>query len=171
MLFRLIPAAVLAVALAVATPAAAQKIEVLGVFKDWTAYKTTQGGQPLCYMASKPKKDEGKYKKRGDIYAMVAHRPAAKANNVISIRAGYTYKAGGKPRLKIGGKTFTLFSNEDKAWATNAQADRAIVKAMKGGRTMIVTGVSSRGTKTRDTYSLLGFSAAHRAIGKACKVK
>jgi hypothetical protein len=36
---------------------------------------------------------------------------------------------------------------------------------------MIITGFSSRGTKTIDTYSLSGFTAAYTAIGKACGVK
>ena len=48
---------------------------------------------------------------------------------------------------------------------------RAVQQAMRSGAKMIVTGVSSRGTKTIDTYSLSGISAAHKAIGTACKVK
>ena len=35
---------------------------------------------------------------------------------------------------------------------------------------MTVKGISGRGTKTTDTYSLKGFTAAYRTIGKACKV-
>ena len=42
---------------------------------------------------------------------------------------------------------------------------------MAKGRQLIVTGYSSRGTKTTDTYSLAGFTAAYKAIGKACGVK
>ena len=33
---------------------------------------------------------------------------------------------------------------------------------------MIVRGISSRGTNTKDTYSLKGFSAAYKAIKKVC---
>ena len=33
---------------------------------------------------------------------------------------------------------------------------------------MIVQGTSSRGTKTTDTYSLIGFTKAYRAIADAC---
>jgi hypothetical protein len=35
----------------------------------------------------------------------------------------------------------------------------------------VVEGVSSRGTKTRDTYSLTGFGKMYQAIGKACGIK
>jgi hypothetical protein len=33
---------------------------------------------------------------------------------------------------------------------------------------MVVKGVSRRGTTTVDTYSLMGFMAAQRAIAQAC---
>jgi hypothetical protein len=36
---------------------------------------------------------------------------------------------------------------------------------------MTVKGTSSRDTLTLDTYSLKGFTAAHNAANKACKVK
>jgi hypothetical protein len=36
---------------------------------------------------------------------------------------------------------------------------------------MIIKGISSRGTKTTDTYSLRGVSAAWKAINIACKKK
>jgi hypothetical protein len=34
---------------------------------------------------------------------------------------------------------------------------------------MIVEGVSSKGTKTKDTYSLKGFTGAYKAISAKCK--
>ena len=63
-----------------------------------------------------------------------------------------------------------LFTNSDSAWAYDKE-DSAIVRSMVSGKTMIVTGFSSRGTKTVDTYSLLGFTQAHRTIGKLCGLK
>jgi len=156
---------------AITATASAQGIKPLGEFRDWAAYRTSQGGERVCYMASKPKKAEGKYKKRGDIYAMVAHRPGAKALNVVSIQAGYRYKDGSKVALKVGGRAFTLFTQGQTAWANSTADDAAIVKAMKAGSKMVVRGTSSRGTKTKDTYSLLGFTAAYKAMSRACGVK
>jgi hypothetical protein len=40
---------------------------------------------------------------------------------------------------------------------------------MKRGEKMIVEGYSARGTKTKDTYSLAGFSNAYKAISAKCK--
>ncbi len=152
-----------------AAAARADEVNVLGVFQDWTAYKTTQGSKAICYIASEPKKDEGKYSKRGQIYAMVTHRPKAKSFDVVSIHAGYEYNKGSTAEVAIGGHRFTLFTNDSAAWAGDSADDAALVKAMRAGSKMVVKGVSWRGTKTKDTYSLLGFTAAHKAISKACK--
>ncbi len=161
----------LLIALVPPASAGAEEIITLGHFNDWTAYQTTQGGKKLCYMASEPIKTSGKYKKRGRIYAMVSHRPATKAFNVVSIHAGYKYKEDSSVFVKIGGKTFELFTHGDTAWALDAAGDRALVRAMKKGSKMIVRGESWRGTKTVDTFSLLGFTAAHRVMDKACGVR
>ena len=168
---RAIPLLAVVFSMLAVSPAGAQTVEVLGVFGDWRAFKTTQAGKKLCYMASEPKKDEGKYTKRGEIYAMVSHRPSTKELNVVSIRAGYTHKEGSAVSVDIGSKAFTLFTEGDTAWMEHEKDDTSLVKAMKAGRTMVVRGVSSRATKTKDTYSLLGFTAAHSAIGKACGVR
>ena len=43
-----------------------------------------------------------------------------------------------------------------------------LVDAMKKGQRMIVRGVSSKGTETKDTYSLSGFMSAYKAINAKC---
>ena len=144
-------------------------VEVIGEFQDWTAYQTGSGATKVCYMASKPTKDEGEYTKRGEIYTMVTHRPGAKSFNVVSIHTGYRYKEGSTAEVVIGGNKFDMFTHEETAWATDSADDKALVRIMREGSKMIIHGRSWRGTKTKDTYSLLGFTAAHRAINQACK--
>ena len=143
--------------------------KVLGEYGDWIAYYYRDGAGPVCYMASTPKKDEGKYSKRGDIYIVVTHRPSEKSFDVINVNAGYTYKHNSEVKLKVGAQTFALFTNGDKAWTMTPEEDKAIVAAMKKGSRMIIDGVSSKGTKTKDTYSLNGFTSAYKAISSKCK--
>jgi hypothetical protein len=156
------------VLLMVATPAGAQGVERLGDFTDWSAFRFEENGQPACYIASQPKKDEGKYTKRGKIYAIVTHRPAEKRVGEISFKAGYTYKKDSAVKVAVDKKSWTLFTDGENAWAPSPEEDRALVKAMRAGSRMVVKGTSSRGTATTDTYSLLGFSKAYAAIGQAC---
>ena len=61
-----------------------------------------------------------------------------------------------------------LFTQGDTAWTMGEADDAALVAAMKAGVDMVVRGKSERGTDTKDTYSLLGFTAAYDAIGQAC---
>ena len=143
----------------------------LGKHGNWEAFSEKEDGKTICYIGSDPTKMRGKYKVRGPAYVMVTHRPADKSTNVVSVRAGYTYKSGSEPAVTIGKAQFKLFAKEGWAFTPDADADNALVKAMVRGATMVVKGVSSRGTKTTDTYSLKGFTAAYRAIGKACKVR
>jgi len=144
--------------------------ELIGEYDDWAAYYVKDGKGIICYMASTPKKDEGKYSKRGDIYVTITHRPAEKSFDVVNFTAGYTYKVGAPVVVKIGKDTFTrLFTDKDKAWAVDDKADKELVAAMKRGQRMIVDGFSSKGTATKDTYSLRGFTGAYKAISSKCK--
>lgn len=155
-----------------ANSAVAAAPQVLGEYGDWIAYYSQTPQGIVCYMASTPKKDEGKYTKRGDIYTVITHRPKEKSFDVVNVNAGYTYKADSKVIAKIGNKNYErFFTNGDQAWAIDDKADRELVDAMKRGTRMIIVGTSSKGTQTKDTYSLSGFGKAYQAISAKCKKK
>lgn len=163
-----LPSLALAAAL-LAHPASAA--DALGTFSDWSAHADGNGKSKVCWIYSEPKKDEGKYTKRGRIYVLVTHRPGEKVTDQVQFTAGYDFRDGSDVEVTIGAKKFELFTSGDTAWARGKKDDSDLVAAMRAGDDMIVAGVSSRGTETRDTYSLSGISAAHAAIGKACGVK
>jgi invasion protein IalB len=155
-------------ALAVFLPVRAQAApELIGLFDDWEAYTATEAGAKICYMGSEPEKMEGNYSKRGRVVMLVTHRPKDKEKGVVSVTTGYTYKSGSGVTVTIGTQTFTLFTSGEHAFAEEGK-DSALVNAMIRGADMVVKGTSSRGTLTTDTYSLKGFTAAWKAIGKAC---
>ena len=162
--------AVLFSLLILSAPAAAQDATVVATNNTWTAYTMTEGDNLLCFMSAKPEKAEGNYTRRGETLALVTHRPAEDANNVVSTVAGYTYKEDTDVSWRIGSKTFQLFTNGERAWARRAAEDEDIVKAMIAGNRLVVKGTSSRDTLTTDTYSLVGFTATYRAMSEACGV-
>lgn len=162
---------VLAVTAVVAAAASAQAAapKVLGTFNDWEAYQLIEGAnQRTCYMASQPSKKEPGNVKRGDVLVFVTHRPADKERDVVNVQFGYPLKAGSDVQLSVGDAKFNLFANGEAAWTRGAADDKALVGAMMKGANMTVNGLSERGTKTVDTYSLRGFTAAYREITKAC---
>ena len=108
---------------------------------------------------------------RGQIYTLVTHRPGDKVSDEVSILVGYPFKNASTVKVTIRGKEFTLFTDADSAWNYDTRGDRNMVEAMVNGDNMIIEGTSERGTHTRDRYSLYGFTAAHKAISKACGVE
>jgi len=140
----------------------------LGTFKVWSAISFEDDGKTVCMMWSQPEKAEGDYKQRGEIFVFVTHRPGDGEMNKLSFEAGYTFKESSDVRVTIDGQAFTLSTDGSTAWSHDSKDDARMVKAMRAGSTMIAEGTSGRGTKTRDTYSLGGFTAAHNAISKAC---
>lgn len=160
---------VLPVAIAVfSTAALAAQPERVAVSQGWSVYRIGSGAERECFAHSAPAKSEGKYAQRGEVMVQVAHRPAQRVRDEISFTAGYTFEPGSSLGVEIDGRKFELFTHEDRAYARDAAADRALADAMKQGKAMIARGTSSRGTATLDRYSLAGFSSAHKSLDKAC---
>ena len=161
----------LVVACAAASGAAAQDTKKLASAGEWTAYvQEKEQGKKICYMYSSPKRAEGNYTKRGNIHVIVTHRPAEKSRDEVSVVAGYDYKNDSGVQIKIDDKAFELFTQKDMAWLRTEAEDKEIVRAMIKGKTMVVRGTSQRGTPTKDTYSLIGFTKTYRSISSACGI-
>ena len=152
------------------TTAFAGPVEML-VSKNWGAYRFDNDGSRICFVSSVPTKSKGKYdpKNRGDIRVFVSHGPGKAERDVVQVIAGYRYKPQSDVSLTIDGKSFKLFTIEDRAYAESEEDDRRIITLMKRGSRMTVVGISSRGTKTTDTYSLSGFTKTKAVIDKTCK--
>jgi len=142
--------------------------EFLGQKGDWDVFANKKSNASVCYIGSKPFKDEGKYKKRGDIYVLITLRKDESFKDVVSFHQGYTLKEGKDVKVSVGKKTFKLFAAGETGWTYESKDDLALVKAMKQGSILISKGQSSRGTKTTDTYSLKGISAAYKLMRKTC---
>jgi len=166
--FLPLPAALAALICLGLSGAASAQDKDLGAFTDWNAQSYSEGGSKVCNIWSKPKKEEGRYTRRGEVFAFVAHRPGEARRNEVSFQIGYTFQNGSELTAAIGGRSFSLFTEGGSAWLRSPEEDDAMVAAMKAGSTMVVRGTSSRGTATKDTYSLSGFTAAINAIDREC---
>jgi hypothetical protein len=170
---RSIGASVLVAAGVVATPAAAaDSPTLLGAFKDWSAYTTGTGASKTCYILSQPKSMDPKKAARDPVFFLISDWPARKAKAEPEVVPGYKYKDGSKVTAQVGSDKFSFFTKNDgdsgNAWVEAKEDESRLVDAMRRGSDMIVTGTSSRGTLTKDTYSLGGISAALDKIHSAC---
>jgi hypothetical protein len=142
----------------------------LGTFEKWDAYTYKAKDGRVCYIYAAPAKSEAAKKvKRDPIYFMVTHWPGRKIKGQVSTIIGYPFKEASTVKLSVDDKSFDLYTSGDMAWADGAETESQIVKAMKTGGQLVVTGTSWRGTQTTDTYSLSGVQAAMDKIDTACK--
>ena len=143
-------------------------------YKNWCAGEYKGNEAKSCIMISTPINEKGEppYKSRGEIYTTIYHIPSEDSNGVMYITTGYTYKKDTLVTIQIDKNKkyeFNVIEN-DTAFSDDANVDKQIIVEMKKGNNMKVVGFSSRGTKTTDTYSLVGFSAAYAHISNLCNV-
>ncbi|MCF8495413.1 MAG: invasion associated locus B family protein [Alphaproteobacteria bacterium] len=165
---HLLFAFLLMIATAASLPARAGEPRLVGTYGNWSAYVFREGSDKVCYMAAKPKKSEGGYNKRGEVFALLTHRPGEGTRDVFSYITGYTFKEKSAATVRINNEEFPLFTQGDTAWTPDAATDRKLTQALREGSDMTVTGTSSRGTETIDIFSLSGSSAAYKKISGEC---
>ncbi len=69
----------------------------------------------------------------------------------------------------ISDKTFSFIARDETIWAETVAMDKQLVSAMKKGNRFSITATSQRGTVTKDTYSLRGFTKAFDEMTKHCQ--
>lgn len=106
---------------------------------------------------------------RGEILLMVYYRPGSSVAGQVAFTGGYPFRDGSQVSVTISGTDYAMFTDGEWAWPASAADDAKMVAAMKRGADAVVTGVSSRGTNTKDTFSLLGFTAAIEDAEARCK--
>ena len=148
----------------------------LGKHGDWSAHRFDEEGKRVCLIWSQPKKAEGKYKRRGEIFALVSHRPGDERFGIVSFEMGYPFAPGKELSVSIDeGRAVGIPADDGGAegdaslmWHPSPKVNRQLVGLMRAGVEMVARGQSKRGTKTVDTWSLRGFTAAYKAISRAC---
>ncbi len=139
---------------------------------DWSVF--VENDPTECWSVSAPKETvntrDGNVvaARRGDILLFVFFRPAQGVQGQVAFTGGYAFAGGSTVSLQVGDNTYQLFTEGEWAWPATPADDAAIVAAMKRGASAVATGQSGRGTVTKDTFSLSGFTAAVEDAGKRC---
>ena len=139
---------------------------------DWSVF---EGNDPReCWAVSTYKESvntkEGRVVAvtRGEILLMVFFRPGNDVQGQVAFTGGYPFADGSTVNVNVGGTEFELFTEGEWAWPPSPQDDARLVTAFKRGADAVVTARSSRGTRTEDTFSLLGFTAAVEEAQRRC---
>lgn len=137
----------------------------LGVFDRWAALRDSDG--PRCFAIARPVRDDGSADRRGGFASVAARQRSTRIPGVF-FRLSRPRGLGAEVTLAIGERRFALVGDLAIARAPDAASDRAIVGAMRGGRTMTVSTVDAAGRAIVDSYTLTGAPTAIDAAQLGC---
>ena len=145
----------------------AEEVKKIGKYKDWESMVITEATGKVCFAQSSPILQAPKSNKR-DAKLFIAFRPAEKIIDEVSVTAGYEFNSNtvtaqsGKNKFKFDIK------EQGFAWIADTKIEFRMIKRMKKGSRIMITGYNQKGSQTIDHYSLLGFTKAYNATKANC---
>jgi invasion protein IalB len=166
---KVLPAMLACMLVGVATsPATAQSVQLLGEFRDWSAYTTANTANKLCFVMSRPVSVEPSVEGLEQPYFYVSHRPNEAIRYEVNLVSGYAFAPDSTAVALIGSQQYVLFTDADAAWLENVALSADMAAAIRAGSTMTIEGTTERGIRVRETFSLSGATASMRAIDGEC---
>ncbi len=146
----------------------AEEIKKVGKYKDWETMIIISGEGNTCFAQSSPVLQAPKKNSR-DARLFVSFRPNENIVDEISITAGYIFNTKNSITAKSGKNKYKFdISQEGFAWIADNKKEKKMIKTMKKGSRLMITGYNQQGSQTIDHYSLLGFTKAYGMAKKKC---
>ena len=146
----------------------AEDLKKVGKFKDWEVLVMSEASGKVCFAQSTPVLQAPKKNKR-DARLFITFRPGEKISNEISTTAGYEFNKNNTVLAASGNNKFKFdIKQQGFAWMTSNKKEKIMVRVMKKGSRIMLTGYNEKGSQTIDHYSLLGFTKAYNTAKKAC---
>ena len=144
------------------------EVQKVGKFKDWDVMVLTNQTEKICFAQSKPVLQSPKKSQR-EARIFVSFRPGEKILDEISITPGYEFNKKNSIIAKSGKNKYKFDISQDSfAWIADNKQEKKMIRTMKKGSRIMITGYNQKGSQTIDHYSLLGFSKAYGAAKKSC---
>ena len=146
----------------------AEEIKKVLKNKDWETYVVNNQNGKVCFAQSVPILQAPKKDSR-EARLFVTFRPNEKISDEISITSGYEYNNKNSIMARSGKYKYKFDISQDNfAWIANNAKEKKMIKTMKRGSRIMVTGYNQKGSQTIDHYSLLGFTKAYNSAKKSC---
>ena len=146
----------------------ANEVKKIGKYKDWESMIITETSGKVCFAQSSPILQSPKSNNKRDAKLFISFRPNDKIIDEVSVTAGYEFNSNtvtaqsGKNKFKFDIK------EQGFAWIADTKIEFRMIKRMKKGSRIMITGYNQKGSQTIDHYSLLGFTKAYNSSKKAC---
>ena len=145
-----------------------QDIKKVGKYKDWEVLVLTNNSEKICFAQTKPVLQSPKKNER-EARLFVSFRPSDKIFDEISITSGYEFNKQNSIVAMSGKKKYKFDISQDGfAWIADNKIEKRMIKTMKKGSRLMITGYNNSGSQTIDHYSLMGFSKAYGSAKKNC---
>ena len=143
-----------------------EEIKKIGKFKDWETMILKESEGKVCFAQTKPILQAPKSNKR-EAKLFVTFRPSEKISDEISASSGYEFNKKNSV-IATSGKNKIKFDIKQQgfAWIADNKIEKKMVRLMKKGSRIMITGYNEKGSQTIDHYSLLGFTKAYVAAKK-----
>jgi hypothetical protein len=150
------------------SPLKAEELKEIGKYKDWRTMVLVEPTGKVCFAQSIPVLQAPKANKR-DARLFVTFRPNEKIKDEISASPGYEFNKKNTV-VAMSGKNKIKFDiiQQGFAWIADNKIEKKMIKVMKKGSRIMITGYNQKGSQTIDHYSLLGFTKAYNTAKKAC---
>ena len=150
------------------SPVTANEVKKIGKYKDWESMVIIEDTGKVCFAQSSPILQAPKSNKR-DAKLFIAFRPVDQIINEVSVTAGYEFNNSNSVIAQSGKNKFKFdIKQQGFAWIADNKIEFRMIKRMKKGSRIMITGYNQKGSQTIDHYSLLGFTKAYNSIKKAC---
>jgi hypothetical protein len=146
----------------------AEEVKKIGKFKDWETMILKNDSELVCFTQTRPVLQSPKNNPR-EARLFVTFRPNEKIIDEISITSGYEFNNKNSVIAKSGKSKYKFDIFQDNfAWMADSKKEKKMIKTMKKGSRIMITGYNQKGSQTIDHYSLLGFTKAYTAAKKNC---
>ena len=145
-----------------------EEVKNIGKFKDWETMILTETDGKVCFAQTKPILQAPKSNKR-EAKLFVTFRPNEKITDEISITPGYEFNKNNSVTAVSGKYKFKFdIKQSGFAWIADNKIEVKMVRQMKRGSRIMITGYNQKGSQTIDHYSLLGFTKAYNSAKTSC---
>ena len=146
----------------------AENLKKIGKFKDWEVILLINDSEKVCFAQSKPVLQSPKGLAR-EARLFVTFRPNNKITDEISVTSVYEYNSQNSIRAKSGKNKYRFdIAKDGFAWIAENKIEKKMIKTMKKGSRIMITGYNQSGSQTIDHYSLMGFTKAYTTAKKNC---
>ena len=144
-----------------------EDLKKVGKFKDWEVMVMSEATGKVCFAQSTPVLQAPKKNKR-DARLFITFRPSEKISNEISATAGYEFNKKNTVLATSGNNKFKFdIKQQGFAWMTSNKKEKIMVKVMKKGSRIMLSGYNEKGSQTIDHHSLRVFTTAYNTAKKA----